>query len=184
MPSPPTLTTARLVLRPFAASDAAAVHAHLQDREVASTTAMIPHPYPEGAAEAWIATHAPRHDANEAVVLAVTLREDGALVGSIELRLEQAHRRGEMGYWIARPYWNRGYATEAADALLRWGMGELRLHRVYAAHMSRNAQSGAVLRKIGMRHEGRLRRHILKWGVLEDVELYGILADELPSADG
>lgn len=182
MEFPPTLRTARLVLRPFAAEDAAAVQANLQDREVASTTAMIPHPYPDGAAQAWIATHAPRHEAREAVVLAITLRDTGVLIGSIEIRIEAVHRRADMGYWIGREHWNRGYATEAADALLRWAMGTLGLHRAYAAHLSRNPASGAVLRKIGMRHEGTLRSHILKWGVLEDLELYGILAEELPPA--
>lgn len=180
MEFPPTLTTERLVLRPFAAEDAAAVHAHLQDREVASTTAMIPHPYPPGSAEAWIATLPARYEAREAAVLAITLRGTGELVGSIEMRVEAAHRRGDLGYWIGRAHWGKGYATEAADALLRWGVGTLGLHRAYAAHLSRNPASGAVLRKIGMRHEGTLRRHILKWGVLEDLELYGILADELP----
>lgn len=184
MEFPPTLTTARLVLRPYAAQDAAAVHAHLQDREVASTTAMIPHPYPAGAAEEWIATHAARHQVGEAAVLAITLRDTGALIGSIEMRVEAAHRRGDLGYWIGRAHWGQGYATEAADALLRWGIGTLGLHRVFATHMSRNPASGAVLRKIGMRHEGTLRRHILKWGVLEDLELYGILEDELPPEGG
>jgi [ribosomal protein S5]-alanine N-acetyltransferase len=180
MSFPPTLTTPRLVLRPYVPADAAAVYVHLQDREVASTTAMIPHPYPQGSAEAWIETHAARHQAREAVILAVTLRDSGALIGSIEMRFEAAHRRGDLGYWIARPYWNQGYATEAAAALLRWGIREQGLHRVSATLFARNPASGAVLRKIGMRHEGTLRRHILKWGVLEDLEVYGILEDELP----
>jgi ribosomal-protein-alanine N-acetyltransferase len=175
---PPTLTTARLVLRPFAPDDAAAVRAHLDDREMASTTATIPHPYPEGAAETWIATHAARHEAGEAVVLAITLR-DGALVGSIEMRIDAAHRRGDLGYWIGRVHWGQGYATEAADALLRWGMRTLGLHRVHATHMSRNPSSGAVLRKVGMRHEGTLRGHLLKQGVLEDLEVWGVLENEL-----
>jgi RimJ/RimL family protein N-acetyltransferase len=179
MPIPPTLTTARLVLRPFVTEDAAAVQAHLQDREVASTTAMIPHPYPDGAAEAWIATHGARHEAAEAAVLAITLRGDGTLVGSIELRMDLGHRRGELGYWIGRAHWGQGFATEAADALTRWGVRVMGLHRVHAAHMSRNPSSGAVLRKIGMRHEGTLRGHVLKWGVLENLEVYGVLEDEL-----
>ena len=175
---PPTLTTPRLVLRPFAPEDAAAVRAHLDDREMASTTATIPHPYPEGAAETWIATHAARHEAGEAVLLAIALR-DGTLVGSSELRIEAAHRRADLGYWIGRAHWGQGYATEAADALLRWGMRTLGLHRVHASHMSRNPSSGAVLRKIGMRHEGTLRGHLLKRGVLEDLEVWGVLEDEL-----
>jgi ribosomal-protein-alanine N-acetyltransferase len=175
MPLVPTLATERLVLRAFVPDDAAAVHALLQDREVASTTAMIPHPYPPGAAEAWIATHAPRHEAGEAVILAVTLREGGALIGSIELRVQLEHRQGELGYWIGRTHWDQGYATEAAGALLRWGMESLGLHRVHGTHFSRNPASGAVLRKIGMRHEGTLRGHFPKAGVLEDLEVWAVL---------
>lgn len=180
MPEPPTLTTPRLVLRPFQASDAAAVHAYVSDRELASTTAAIPHPYPEGAAEVWIATHAMRSADSEAVVLAITLRETGELVGSIEIRLSPAHRRADLGYWVGRPHWGRGYATEAAGALLRWAFDTLDLHRVHASHLGRNPSSGAVLRKIGMRHEGTLRSHFEKWGAMEDLEIYGILAGELP----
>lgn len=180
MIDPPTLTTPRLVLRPFVPDDAAAVQAQVSDREVASTTAAIPHPYPEGGAAMWIGTHAQRHAAGEGVVLAIVLRESGEVVGSIEMRLMPAHRGADLGYWIGRPHWGRGYATEAADALLRWGFATRDLHRVHAAHFSRNPASGAVLRKVGMRHEGRLRRHVLKWGVLEDLDVYGILADELP----
>jgi ribosomal-protein-alanine N-acetyltransferase len=182
MSQAPTLTTERLVLRPFAPDDAAAVHAHLADREVAATTASIPHPYPDGAAAEWIGTHGRRYAAGEAVVLAVALRETGALVGSIEIRLVPGHRRAELGYWIGRPHWGRGYATEAADALVRWGFATLGLHRVTAAHLSRNPASGRVLLRIGMRHEGRLRKHFLKWGVLEDLDLYGVLEHELPPA--
>jgi len=176
----PTLTSERLVLRPFTADDAAAVHAHLGDYEVAATTASIPHPYPPGGAETWIASHAPRCAAGEAVVLAITRRDSSVLVGSIEIRLVPGHRRAELGYWVGRAHWGHGYATEAADVLLRWGFATLGLHRVHAAHLSRNPASGRVLHKIGMRHEGRLRRHFLKWGVLEDLDLYGVLEHELP----
>lgn len=180
MPEAPTLTTARLVLRPYALADAPAVHAFVSDRELASTTAAIPHPYPQGGAEAWIATHAARHASGEAIILAITLWETGELVGSIEIRLVPTHRRGELGYWTGRAHWGRGYATEAADALLRWAFDTLDLHRVHAAHLGRNPASGKVLRKVGMRHEGRLRSHFDKWGTMEDLEIYGILAGELP----
>jgi ribosomal-protein-alanine N-acetyltransferase len=179
MPEPPTLTTARLVLRPFTAADAPAAHACVADREVASTTAAIPHPYPDGAAEAWIATHARRHEAGEAVILAITLRATGELVGSIEIRLVPVHKRAELGYWVGRPHWGRGYATEASDALLRWAFDTLDLHRVHGAHLARNPASGAVLRKLGMQHEGRLRSHFEKWGVMEDLDVYGLLEGEL-----
>ncbi|HEU0302812.1 MAG TPA: GNAT family N-acetyltransferase [Longimicrobium sp.] len=178
---PPTLTTERLLLRAFTADDAPATQEYVSSWELASTTAAIPHPYPPGAAKAWIDTHAVRHAGGEAVVLAVTLRESGELVGSIELRIADGHRRGDLGYWTGPPHWGRGYATEAADALVRWAFRDLGLHRVFAACFTRNPASGAVLRRIGMRHEGTLRSHVPRWGALEDLEVYGMLADELPA---
>ena len=182
MPLIPTLTTERLLLRPFTPGDAPAVHEILRDREVARTTAAIPHPYPDGAAEGWIRSHAAAHDAGEAVVLAIVPRPEGPLAGSVELRMEPAHRRGELGFWLGSAYWGRGYATEAVDALVRWGIHERGLHRVQAVHMSRNPASGAVLRKAGLRHEGTLRGHLPRWGVLEDVEVWAVLEDELEGA--
>lgn len=177
---PPTLTTERLMLRAFTADDAPAVQEYVSSWELASTTAAIPHPYPAGAAQAWIDTHAGRHASGEAVILAVTLRDSGELVGSIELRISAEHRRGDLGYWTGPPHWGRGYATEAAGALVRWAFRELGLHRVFAAAFRRNPGSSAVLRKVGMRHEGTLRSHVPRWGVLEDLEVYGVLADDLP----
>jgi [ribosomal protein S5]-alanine N-acetyltransferase len=180
---PPTLATEGLLLRAFTADDAPAAQEYVSSWELASTTAAIPHPYPPGAAKAWIDTHAARHASGEAVILAVTLRESGELVGSIELRITAEHRRGDLGYWIGPPHWGRGYATEAAAALVSWGFDTLGLHRVFAAHFSRNPPSGAVLRKIGMRHEGTLRSHVPRWDALEDLEVYGILAEEMTAGD-
>jgi [ribosomal protein S5]-alanine N-acetyltransferase len=172
----PVIDTARLVLRPFRLEDAPTVRHLAGDRRVADTTLSIPHPYPEGAAEAWIATHGPRWRAGADAVYAITDRESGAVLGAIGLVVEPAHRRGELGYWIGAPYWGRGYATEAARAMVRLAFDVLGLHRVLARHFSRNPASGHVLRKIGLRHEGRQREHLLRWDRFEDVELYGILA--------
>jgi RimJ/RimL family protein N-acetyltransferase len=183
--TPPVLETGRLVLRPFTAADADEVQAIVSDREIASTTLSIPHPYPDGMAAEWIAEHAPAFERGEEVVCAVTLRDGGEIVGAIGIHLDPPHHRAELGYWVARPHWNRGYATEAARALVRWAFETLELHRVQARHLTRNPSSGTVMRKLGMRHEGCLRGHIYKWGVFEDVEVYGILRHELdPSSDG
>jgi RimJ/RimL family protein N-acetyltransferase len=105
------------------------------------------------------------------------------LVGAIELRADRDDQRGELGYWIGTPYQRQGYATEAALALLQFGFESWQLHRVTARCFARNLASQRVLRKIGMTHEGRLRQHVNKWGVLEDIDLYGILAEEWRAAD-
>lgn len=174
----PTLSGARLDLRPFGPHDAPAVQALSGAREIADTTLTIPHPYGDGAAEQWIATHAPAWAAGDRASFAVVERASAQLVGAIGLTLRAPHGRAEMGYWIGVPFWNRGYATEAAALVLGFGFGELGLNRVHAQHFSRNPQSGRVMRKLGMRHEGRLRQHVRRWGSYEDLEQYGILRDE------
>ncbi|HYW09682.1 MAG TPA: GNAT family N-acetyltransferase [Longimicrobium sp.] len=174
----PTLQTVRLILRPMTETDAPAVQLLASDREVAHTTLNIPHPYPEGAAAAWIRTQASAFAHGDLAVFGIELQQGGELVGTCGLRLEAGHSRAEIGYWIGREYWGRGVATEAAHAVVEYAFAHLRLRRVYAHHYSRNPASGTVLTKVGMRHEGRMREHILKWGVHEDIELYGILHHE------
>ncbi|HEU0015857.1 MAG TPA: GNAT family protein [Longimicrobium sp.] len=173
----PVLHTPRLVLREFTPDDAPAVQAYASDFEVASTTLAMPHPYPEGGGAAWIEAHDEARESGT-LPLAITRRKDGVVMGAIELRVVAEHRRGELGYTLARWEWGKGYATEAARALARWGFRELDLHRIHADCMARNPASGAVLRKLGMRLEGTQRRHVLRWGAYEDIERYGMLRDE------
>lgn len=174
----PTLRTERLVLRPFSSGDVDAITALASAREIAANTLSIPHPYDRSVAEVWVGTHEEGFERGESVVLAVTERAGGLVVGSIGLRIEQAHRRAELGYWVGLDYWGRGYCTEAATAMVRYAFEVLGLHRVYAHHLTRNPASGRVMQKLGMRHEGTLREHVLKWGVHEDLELYGMVRND------
>jgi ribosomal-protein-alanine N-acetyltransferase len=173
--SAPILETERLILRPFELKDAPVVQRLAGAREVAFNTLSIPHPYPDGAAEEWIRAHTA--DAG-LVNFAVIRRTDGALVGAAGLILKGDHDKAEIGYWIGVPYWNQGYASEAASAVIDYGFEELGLQRIYAAHFARNSASGRVLAKNGMRHEGTLRRDIKKWDEYLDVEMYSILRGE------
>jgi RimJ/RimL family protein N-acetyltransferase len=178
-PDLPTLRTARLVLRPFVLADAPVVQRLAGDENVASTTLNIPHPYEDGMAERWIEKQAPEWEARKSLALAVTTGDDG-LVGAVSLALTPAHRRAELGYWIGVPFWNRGYATEASSALIAYGFEELGLNRVLARHITRNPASGRVMRKLGMRPEGVMREHIMKWDEPEDIAIYAILRSERP----
>jgi RimJ/RimL family protein N-acetyltransferase len=171
----PTLTTERLLLRPFSMDDAPAVKDLAGEYEIAATTANIPHPYEDGMAEAWIGTHQEAFEKGEAVSFAIALRSGGQLLGAIGLGINQANSLAEMGYWIGKPYWNRGYCTEAAGAVLEYAFSELGLNRVQARHMTKNPASGRVMQKIGMQYEGRLRQQIKRWEAFEDAEMYAIL---------
>lgn len=170
----PTLRTSRLILRPFEAADASQVQRVAGAAEVAATTLNVPHPYLDGMAEAWIASHGPAWEAQAMVAFAITSLA-GDLRGAISLQLTPRHRRGELGYWIGLPFWGNGLATEAAMAVLGFAFGLLELNRVQASHMPRNPASGRVLAKLGMRHEGLHRERFLKDDRFEDVVEYAIL---------
>ncbi len=173
----PILETDRLKLRPFRVEDAPMVMELAGDQSVAATTLNIPHPYEPGIAEGWILAHPERFRQGLGVVFAIERQGTGALVGSISLAFNQPNRRAEMGYWIGRPYWNQGYCTEAAGTVLRYGFSRHNLNRIYARHMGRNPASGRVMQKIGMHYEGRLKQHIQKWGVFDDLLIYGTLRE-------
>lgn len=174
----PNLTTQRLLLRPFVPADAPGVQRLAGAQEIAATTANIPHPYEDGMAEAWIASHQPALEQGHSVTYAVTLRDGGALIGAIGLELSPANRRAELGYWIAVPEWGHGYCTEAAAEMLRYAFEDLGLHRVQARHVRSNPASGRVMQKIGMQYEGRMREHFWRWDQPHDIELYGILRSD------
>ena len=174
----PTITTERIILRPFTLDDAPEVQRLAGDRDIASTTAGIPHPYEDGVAEEWISTHQERFDKGERVLFAITHGGQDYLIGSIGLIVAKEFDRAEIGYWIGKPYWNQGYCTEAAHAVVRYGFEVLGLNRIHASHLTRNPASGRVIQKIGMKHEGCARQHSKKWGNYDDVEIYGILRNE------
>ena len=178
----PTLQTARLILRPFSLGDAGEVQRLAGDVAVADTTLHIPHPYEDGAAEEWIGTHGDEFAKGASLALAITCRSDGALVGAIGLMDIAAGHQAEMGYWVGKPYWSRGFCTEAARAVLRYAFTELGLIRVYAHHFTRNPASGRVMQKLGMKHEGSLRQHAKKGDNFEDLEFHGILKEEWAAA--
>ena len=137
---PPTLTTDRLALRPLRLDDAPALERGCANWNVARMTTRIPHPYPPGAATAWLANRRPDHHH-----FAIT--RQAALIGVISLE-------DELGYWLAEPYWGQGFATEAARRVVDFAFDDLRLDRLVAGHFADNPASGRVLTKCGFRYTG------------------------------
>ena len=114
--APPVLFTERLVLRPLRRSDASLLALYAGKARVARMTSTIPHPYPPGAAAAFVERAATMRTGAVWVI-------DGAraglpeVVGTVEVRRPDAEGC-EVGYWIAPPFWNDGLATEAVRAVL------------------------------------------------------------------
>jgi RimJ/RimL family protein N-acetyltransferase len=180
----PRLETKRLVLRAFKPSDACDVQRLAGDPAISDTTLNIPHPYEDGMAEEWISTHRPDFEAGKSVTLAITLRDTGQVVGAISLHMAPRFDRAELGYWVGKPFWNKGYCTEAALALLRYGFETLGLNRIHAHYFSGNPSSGIVMKKIGMSQEGILRQHVKKAGRYVDLVNYAILRGDWQRGKG
>jgi RimJ/RimL family protein N-acetyltransferase len=147
--------TERLLLRPGWIEDAPALFEAIADEAVVRNLATAPWPYTIDHAAAFLATE---RRADEPSLL-IFLRTAGApkLIGTIGL----ARRRSDeldLGYWIARRHWNRGYATEAGEAVVRLARESLRVPRLAAGHFLDNPASGRVLEKLGFRPTGIVAR--------------------------
>lgn len=110
------------------------------------------------------------------------MHESGLLIGAIGLEIHPKHRRAEVGYWIGKDYWGQGFATEALKVVLAYGFSR-GINRIWAEHFANNPASGRVMQKAGMKHEGTLRQHMVKWDRPVDCEVYGVLASEFVNRD-
>ncbi|MGG6292812.1 GNAT family N-acetyltransferase [Leptolyngbya sp. AN02str] len=115
----------------------------MSDRDVAHRTLLIPHPYEDGMAEAWIAKHTGDFGDRRTATFAMVERDRNHLCGAIGLGIDRDHNIAELGYWVGKPFWGNGYCTEAAKEVIRHGFTSLKLHRIHAAHFVRNPASGA-----------------------------------------
>ncbi len=169
----PILETERLILRPFDLTDAEKVEQLFGDIKIAETTIIVPHPFPKEIALSWISSHQERAAKGEAFIFAVTLKSNNELAGTIMIRVDEEHNRGELSYWFGTPYWDCGYCTEAAKKIIRYGFEKLNLNRIWAAAMTKNPASMKVMSKAGLKYEGTFPQHVYKWGKYEDLSFYG-----------
>ncbi len=153
--------TERLLLRPGWVEDAPQLHAAIADEAVAYKLAQLPWPYTVDDAAAWLGRN--RGDGEcDCIIL---LRTPGAptLIGGVGIGLRDG--RHELGYWIASAHWGRGYATEAAAAVVAMARDSLKLERLTSGHFADNPASGRVLAKLGFAVTGQEPRHCLARGI-------------------
>lgn len=157
--------TERLLLRPGWAEDAPAVFAAINDPGMARNLARVPWPYGLADAQAFLAME--RGPREPALLIFRRTGRSPELVGAVGIGPAPCGAF-ELGYWIARPHWGHGYASEAGAALIRIARESLRLRRLIAGHFLDNPASGRVLRKLGFCPTGAIgSRHSIARG--EDV---------------
>lgn len=149
----PVIATERLILRGPVPADVDPIAKLAGDLNVAGQTVAIPHPYSDADAEAYV-DGAMRLDWGREAAFAIEHRNFG-VVGMVGLK-PASTGRPELGYWIGRPYWNRGYATEAVRGALKWVKRDWRKRLVVAGHFADNPASGQVLCKAGFLYTGEV----------------------------
>ncbi len=148
----PVLETGRLTLRAPRRGDAKAMAALANDRRIAANTARIPHPYSAADAEEFVAS-VNRRDGETCFVIMLGDRLIGAC------GLDPQEDGPELGYWLGAPYWDQGFATEAARALIDYAFGELEHETLRAGARVSNPASRRVLEKCAFQWTGvRLTR--------------------------
>jgi RimJ/RimL family protein N-acetyltransferase len=143
----------RLLLRPVFAEDWQDIYQGINDEGVVRMLANAPWPYGEDDAREFAARGFDPARPRLLVQLAESL--GSPVIGCIGIDRED--EGAEMGYWIARPFWGQGFATEAGRALIM--LARMLGHRtILAGHAIDNPASGRVLRKLGFRPTGEVRR--------------------------
>ncbi|MBV8489988.1 MAG: GNAT family N-acetyltransferase [Candidatus Eremiobacteraeota bacterium] len=168
-----------MLLREFTAGDEPTIHEYGSDPIVARYTDWEPNT-PE-------TTHAlllrrlerQREWPRDEIDLAIELRATGKHIGGFGLRItDMGNGLGNFGFVLNRAYWNQGFATEAARAVLEKTFTVLELHRLVATCDTRNAASARVLEKIGMRREAHFRQDAFQKGEWRDSYAYAILRQD------
>jgi len=145
----PVLLTERLVMRRPHVDDAEDLVLLANNRKVAEMLARMPHPYGAAEAKSFIDMAASDGEA----VYALTLADNGQFIGAAGLHL--ADRGLELGYWIGEPYWNKGYATEAAHALVDHAFRASAVNALHVSCRVINPASRRVIHKCGFQYAGQ-----------------------------
>ena len=140
------MKTARLTLRSLGPSDAPRIALLGGEWDVARMTGRIPYPYSEAAALHWVTGLA----AGEVVF---GIEHGGGLIGICGFS-PKGEGTAELGYWIGKPYWGQGFATEAAAALMSYGFTKGSVKRFTCCHFTDNPGSARVAAKLGFRGTG------------------------------
>lgn len=170
------LETPRLVLRELSAEDAIAVQEWATDPDVYRYMEWGPNTFAQTQEFLRRAVTLRLESPRRTFELGVVLQATGRLVGACGLRVRSPeHAIADIGYALRRDAWGQGLATEAARALVEFGLRTLALHRIWATCHVDNARSARVLEKVGMLREGRLRENVLKDGAWRDSFLYALI---------
>ncbi|SFN64857.1 Protein N-acetyltransferase, RimJ/RimL family [Chryseobacterium oleae] len=172
----PVIETERLILSELKEEDIPLVKVYLQEKIFSDLTSNIPYPYMLEHAEFWLKISREAFENNTGYTFAVRDKE-GQIIGAIGLH-DRDDDKAELGYWMGKPFWNKGYITEAAIALIDFGFRTLEVNKIYATYFLHNPASGRIMEKAGMEEEALLKQHLKKDGEYFDVMMYSVFKNK------
>ncbi|GAB0154994.1 GNAT family N-acetyltransferase [Chryseobacterium sp. Alg-005] len=173
----PDIETERLILSQLKEEDIPFIVEYLQERDFSELTSNIPYPYTEKDAEFWLKVSKETFEMKTGFTFAIRNKKNRIIIGAIGLH-DRGDDKAELGYWLAKPFWNNGFVTEAAKAILVFGFKELQFNKIYATHFIHNPASGKIMQKIGMEKEALLKQHIKKNNEYFDAAMYSVFRNK------
>jgi len=166
-----------LTIRPLGPQDVERVQELASDPAIGATS-LVPSPYPDDGAAVFVAWVRERREAGTDFAFGLLVDGPG-LVGVAGLHgVGSPPGSAELGYWVGRPFWGRGYASAGAAEVVRWGFESLGLARITSHCLARNAPSARVLARLGFREVGRIANTHPKWSPGEAIVLFELSRTE------
>ncbi|MFH1452034.1 MAG: GNAT family protein [archaeon] len=172
------LKTPRLFLRKFHLEDLAGLIEEANNLNILKFLHPIPYPVTEEFTREWLRKCEGEYEKSPQTVypFAIELSNEGKLIGGIELReVSRYSENATIGYWLGENHWKNGYASEAVEKVVDFGVKDLNLVRINAEVDVQNTCSSRLLEKLGFVHEGRKEKfvRVISTGELADYDLYG-----------
>ena len=152
---------------------------YLNDIEQSRFMHAVPHPYTKEDGESYFRYLESARNDERVYELAIFDNENDTFIGVVSLRnIDFHYQNGELGYWLVKDFWRKGYALEAAELLIKYAFEELDLCRIYATLEKDNAASLALLVRLGFEVEGLMKKSVKNKGEFVDRYICGLLRDK------
>lgn len=175
----PTLITERIVLSRPTENDLEDFVFQINSCEDFSKNLFnIPYPYPKENFLEWLPICDEGIEKGTSYRFGIREKSNKKLIGLIGIHINKEHQKAEIGYWLGKNFWGKGYLTETLKAVLKFGFEELQLNKIYATHYLHNPASGKVMENSGMKLEGLLKQEYFHNGQFLDVNRYSILKED------
>jgi len=169
----------RIILRKLRFSDALDIYRNLQDKEMVKWASGIPWPYKKQDAVKFIRKTHYKIRKKSGYAFGIVLKETNKVIGVVDVfHIDWKNKNAELGYWLGKKYWGKGYMTEAVKLMLKFAFEKLKLHRVYANLFEENVASRRVLEKTGFKLEGVRRECKYRYNRWHNELNFGILKKE------